>query len=65
MNAMLQFTTLVSTTMFAAALAAGLNWLCLEAAFRMMRPATPRRIPARTELVRGTAQLARAYSASR
>ena len=65
MNAMLQFTTLVSTTMFAAALAAGLNWLCLEAAFRMMRHATARRIPARTELVRGTAQLARAYSASR
>ncbi len=65
MIAMLQFATLVITTIFAAAVAAGLNWLCLEAAFRMMRPATARRIPARTELVRGTAQLARAYSASR
>jgi len=65
MNAMLQFATLVITPMFAAAVAAGLNWLCLEAALRMMRPATARRIPARTELVRGTAQLARAYSASR
>ena len=64
-NAMLQFATLVITTMFAAAVAAGLNWLCLEAAFRMMRPATAPRIPARTELVRATAQLARAYSASR
>jgi hypothetical protein len=65
MNAMLQFATLVITTMFTAAVAAGLNWLCLEAAFRMMRPATVRRIPVGTELVRGTAQLARAYSASR
>ncbi len=65
MNAMPQFATLVITTIFAAAVAAGLNWLCLEAAFRMMRPATARGIPARTELVRGTAQLARAYSASR
>jgi hypothetical protein len=61
MNAMLQFATLVITTVFAAAVAAGLNWLCLEAAFRMMRPATARRVPVRTELVRGTAQLARAY----
>jgi hypothetical protein len=65
MIAMLQFATLVITTMFAVAAAAGLHWLCLKAAFRMMRPATARRIPPRTELVRGTAQLARAYSASR
>ncbi len=65
MNAILQFATLVFTTIFAAAVAAGLNWLCLKVAFRMMRPATARRVPARTELVRGTAQLARAYSASR
>ena len=65
MISMLQFATLVITTMFAVAVAAGLNWLCLEAAFRMMRPATARRVPARTELARGTAQLARAYSASR
>ncbi len=65
MIAMLQFATLVITTIFAVAAAAGLNWLCLEAAFLIMRPATARRIPARTELVRGTAQLARAYSAPR
>ena len=65
MNAILQFATLVFATVFAVAAAAGLNWLCLQAAFRMMRPATARRIPAQTELVRGTAQLARAYSASR
>jgi len=65
MIAMLQFATLVITTMFAVAAAAGLHWLCLKAAFLMMRPATARRIPVRTELLRGTAQLARAYSARR
>lgn len=65
MIAMLQFATLVITTMFAVAAAAGLHWVCLKVAFLMMRPATARRIPARTELARGTAQLARAYSATR
>jgi len=65
MIATLQFATLVLTTMFAAAAAAGLHWLFLKAAFLMMRPATARRIPVRTELVRGTAQLAKAYSALR
>ena len=65
MMAMLQFATLVIATMFAVAAAAGLHWVCLKAAFLMMRPATAQRIPVRTELVRGTAQLARAYSISR
>lgn len=65
MIAMLQFATLVITTMFAVAAAAGLHWLCLKAAFLMMRPATARRIPVRTELVRGTAQLARAFASQR
>ena len=65
MIAMLQFATLVITTMFALSAAAGLHWVCLKAAFLMMRPATAQRIPVRTELVRGTAQLARAYSISR
>ncbi len=65
MIAMLQFTTLVIATMFAAAAAVGLHWLCLKAALLMMRPATARRIPVRTELVRGTAQVARAYATRR
>jgi len=65
MIAMLQFATLVITTMFAAAAAVGLHWLLLKAAFLMMRPATAQRVPVRTELVRGTAQLARAYLAQR
>ena len=65
MIAMLELTILALITIFAVAVAAGLNWLCLEAAFQMMRPAAARRVAVRTELVRGTAQLARAYSASR
>jgi hypothetical protein len=65
MNVMLQFATLVLTTMFAAAAAAGLLWLFLKAAFLMMQPATAPRIPARTELVRGTTQLARAFASQR
>jgi hypothetical protein len=65
MIAMLHFATLVITTMFAAAAAVGLHWLLLKAAFLMMRPATAQRVPVRTELVRGTAHLARAYLAQR
>ena len=65
MIAMLNFTTLVIATMFAAAAAAALHWLFLQATFLMMRPATARRIPVRTELATGTAQLARAFASSR
>jgi len=65
MIAMLQFATLVITTMFAAAAAVALHWLFLRAAFLMMRPATARRIQVRTELVRGTTQLARALASQR
>jgi len=65
MIAMLQFLTLVITTMFAVAAAAGLDWLFLQVAFLIMRPATARSMPGHTELVRGTAQLARVYSATR
>jgi hypothetical protein len=63
MIAMLHFATLVIATMFAAAAAVGFHWLLLRAAFLMMRPATARRIPGRTALVRGTAELARAFAA--
>jgi hypothetical protein len=65
MIALLELTTLVLITIFAVAAAAGLHWLLLKAAFLMMRPATVQRIPPRTELARGTAQLARAYLAQR
>src|SRR5258708_6802964 len=54
MIAVLQFAALVITTIFAAGTAVALHWLFLRAAFLMLRPATARRIQARTELVRGT-----------
>jgi len=65
MIAMLHFATLVITTLFAAAAAMALHWLLLRAVFVLMRPATARRAVASTHLVRGTAQLARAYASQR
>ena len=65
MMAMLEFAILVIATMFAVAVAASLSWMLLRVAFALMHPATARRIPPRTQLVRGTAQLARAYTANR
>lgn len=65
MIATLELTILVLITIFAVAAATGLHWLLLKAAFFLMRPATVKRIPARTELARGTVQLARVYSAQR
>ncbi len=66
MIAMLHFATLVVTTLFAAAAAVALDWLLLRAMFVLMRPATAhQRVNAPSQLVRGTAQLARAYAAQR
>jgi hypothetical protein len=65
MFAMMQFATLVLTTILAVAAAAGLHWLLLQAAFRMMRPATAQRIPTRAGLARGTTQVVRAYAGPR
>ena len=57
---LLQLTALVIATIFAAAAAVALHWLCLRAAFRLMQPAAAsRRQPLRSELVRGTRELAR------
>lgn len=39
MTAILHFTTLVITTLFAAGAAALVNWLLLRATFQLMRPA--------------------------
>ena len=61
MIAMLDFTTFVIATIFAAAAAVALNWLFLRVAFVLMQPAMASRTVLRTELVRGTAQLARAF----
>lgn len=65
MVAILNFTILTVTTMFGVAAAVGLLWLFLKATYVLMLPATARRIPVRTELARGTAQLARAYASKR
>ena len=65
MITMLDFAILASATMFAVATAAAISWMFLRVAFVLMQPATARRIPPRTGLVRGTAQVARAYAANR
>jgi hypothetical protein len=62
MIAMIHFAGLVLTTIFAAAVAVLLDWLFLQAAFHLMRPAS--RKPAatfRSELVHGTRELARHF----
>jgi hypothetical protein len=65
MIAMLNLATLVFTTLFAAAAAMAFHWMLLRAMFVLMRPATARRLRAPAHLVRGTAQLARAYAPER
>lgn len=65
MIAMLHFAMLVVTTLFAAAAAVGFNALLLRAMFVLMRPATARHVNTPAQLVRGTAQLARAYASHR
>jgi hypothetical protein len=65
MMTMLTFSILAIATTFAVAAAAFLLWMFLRVTFVLMQPATARRAPVRTELVRGTAQLARAYASHR
>ena len=65
MIAMLDFAELAIATMFAVAAAAAFSWASLRFTFLLMRPAAARGVPPRTELARGTAQLARAYVANR
>jgi len=65
MITMLDFAILAIATMLAVAAASALSWFLLRVAFALMHPATARRIPSRTELASGTAQLARAYAANR
>ena len=65
MITMLDFAVLAIATLFAVAAAAALSWMFLRVAFTLMQPATARRVPLRTELVRGTAQLARAHVGNR
>jgi hypothetical protein len=61
MVALLNFTTLVFATLFAAVAAVALHWVALRAALQLMQPATAGRRSVRTELARGTTQAARAF----
>jgi hypothetical protein len=65
MIAMLNFGGLVVATIIAAAAAVACNWLMLRVAFHLMQPAAIRKTSVRTELVRGTEQLARAFAPNR
>ena len=65
MIALLSFTTLAVVTLLALAVASALHWLFLHVALQFMRPAAARRVPARTELVRGTSRLVRAVALHR
>jgi len=65
MIAMLHFATLVIATMFAVLASVLLDWVLLRATFFLMRPATARRSAIRTDLVRGTVQLTRAFAPHR
>ena len=65
MIAILNFGGLVVATIIAAAAAVACNWLMLRVAFHLMQPAAIRKTSVRTELVRGTEQLARAFAPNR
>jgi hypothetical protein len=74
MVATLNLIGLAFATMFAAAAAVACNWLLLRVMFHLMRPAAVRKNPGsaaakrptvRTELVRGTAELARVFAPNR
>jgi hypothetical protein len=75
MIALLSITTLTVATLFALAAATAFHWLLLRLTLRVMRPAALRPesmrpaaahpIAARSELVRGTAGLTRAFAAHR
>jgi hypothetical protein len=65
MIALLSFTTLAIATLFALAAGTAFQWLLLRVACQLLQPAAARRRPVRTELVRGTAQLARAFAPHR
>lgn len=56
---------LVLATLIAGAAAVALYWLLLRATVEMMRPAALRPAPIRTELARGTAELARVITPRR
>jgi Kef-type K+ transport system membrane component KefB len=67
MNGMLQFATLLVTTVLTVGTAVFLNWLLLRMVFQWMQPTSPRERMTRSSvnLVPGTVQLVRAFGAHR
>ena len=65
MIALLSFTTLAVATILALAAGTAFQWLLLRAACLLMQPAATPNAPMRSQLPRGTAQLARAYTSHR
>ncbi|MGH9741016.1 MAG: hypothetical protein ACRD51_01560 [Candidatus Acidiferrum sp.] len=65
MIAMLHFATLTVATIFSGAAAIAFGWMMLRVMFLLMKPATARRLPSQAQFVRGTRQLARAYTQHR
>lgn len=62
---LLNLILLTSATLFAGAAAVAFYWLLLRATVQLMRPAAVRSAPVRGELVRGTVELARAFTPRR
>jgi hypothetical protein len=56
---------LVFATFIAGAMAVAVYWLALRATLELMRPAAVRPVPVRAELVRGAAELVRAFTPRR
>jgi hypothetical protein len=62
---LVNYAMLVMATLFTGAAAVAVYWLLLRATVELMRPAAVRTVPVKTELVRGTAQLLRAFDPRR
>jgi hypothetical protein len=62
---LVNYAMLVMATVIAGAAAVAVYWLLLRATVELMRPAAVRPAPVKTQLVRGTAQLLRAFDPRR
>jgi hypothetical protein len=62
---LVNYAMLVMATVFTGAAAVAVYWLLLRATVELMRPAAVRTLPVKTELVRGTAELFRAFNPRR
>ena len=62
---LVNYAMLVMATVIAGTAAVAVYWLLLRATVELMRPAAARPAPVKTELVRGTTQLLRAFDPCR